>query len=74
MKDGQPFLSFGLMGGDMQPQGHVQVLTDIIDFGMNVQEADDAARWRHYRRRRADRRTVHRHRHGRDGDPASIRR
>jgi gamma-glutamyltranspeptidase/glutathione hydrolase len=48
MKDGQPFLSFGLMGGDMQPQGHVQVLTDIIDFGMNVQEADDAARWRHY--------------------------
>jgi len=47
MKDGQPFLSFGLMGGDMQPQGHVQVLTDIIDFGMNVQEADDAARWRH---------------------------
>jgi gamma-glutamyltranspeptidase len=48
MKDGVPFLSFGLMGGDMQPQGHVQVLTDIIDFGMNVQEADDAARWRHY--------------------------
>ena len=48
MKDGQPFLSFGVMGGDMQPQGHVQVLTDIIDFGMNVQEAGDAARWRHY--------------------------
>jgi gamma-glutamyltranspeptidase/glutathione hydrolase len=48
MKDGQPFMSFGLMGGDMQPQGHVQVLTDIIDFGMNIQEADDAARWRHY--------------------------
>jgi gamma-glutamyltranspeptidase/glutathione hydrolase len=48
MKDGQPFLSFGLMGGDMQPQGHVQVLTDIIDFGMNVQEANDAARWRHF--------------------------
>jgi gamma-glutamyltranspeptidase / glutathione hydrolase len=47
-KDGQPFLSFGLMGGDMQPQGHVQVLTDIIDFGMNIQEADDAARWRHF--------------------------
>lgn len=47
-KGGQPFLSFGLMGGDMQPQGHVQVLTDIIDFGMNVQEAGDAARWRHY--------------------------
>ncbi len=48
MKDGAPFMSFGLMGGDMQPQGHVQVLTDIIDFGMNVQEAGDAARWRHY--------------------------
>ncbi|HEY2035239.1 MAG TPA: gamma-glutamyltransferase family protein [Rhizomicrobium sp.] len=48
MKDGRPFMSFGLMGGDMQPQGHVQVLTNIIDFGMNVQEAGDAARWRHY--------------------------
>ena len=48
MKDGEPFLAFGLMGGDMQPQGHVQVLTDIIDFGMNVQEADDAARWHHF--------------------------
>ena len=46
-KDGKPFLAFGLMGGDMQPQGHVQVLTNIIDFGMNVQEAGDAARWRH---------------------------
>ncbi len=33
-----PFLAFGLMGGDMQPQGHVQMLTDIIDFGLNVQE------------------------------------
>lgn len=48
MKDGQPFMSFGLMGGDMQPQGHVQVVTDIIDFGMSVQEAGDAARWRHF--------------------------
>jgi gamma-glutamyltranspeptidase / glutathione hydrolase len=47
MKDGQPFLAFGLMGGDMQPQGHVQVLVDIIDYGMNVQEAGDAARWYH---------------------------
>jgi len=46
-KDGKPFMAFGLMGGDMQPQGHVQVLTNIIDFGMNVQEAGDAARWRH---------------------------
>jgi gamma-glutamyltranspeptidase / glutathione hydrolase len=47
MKDGQPFLSFGLMGGDMQCQGHAQVLTDIIDFGLNIQEAGDAARWYH---------------------------
>ncbi|WP_423824087.1 gamma-glutamyltransferase [Salinisphaera sp. SPP-AMP-43] len=47
MHDDKPFMAFGLMGGDMQPQGHVQVLTDIIDFGMNVQEAGDAARWRH---------------------------
>jgi len=48
LKDGEPFLAFGVMGGDMQPQGHVQVLTDILDFGMNVQEAGDAARWRHF--------------------------
>ena len=48
MKDGKPWLAFGVMGGDMQPQGHVQVLVNMIDFGMNVQEAGDAARWRHY--------------------------
>ena len=48
MKDGEPFLSFGVMGGGMQPQGHVQVLSNIVDFGMNVQEAGDAARYRHY--------------------------
>ncbi|MDR8390650.1 gamma-glutamyltransferase [Aliifodinibius sp. S!AR15-10] len=47
MKDGEPFMSFGVMGGGMQPQGHVQILTNIIDFGMNAQEAGDAARWRH---------------------------
>jgi len=47
MRDGAPLMSFGLMGGDMQPQGHVQVLVNIIDFGMNVQEAGDAARFRH---------------------------
>jgi gamma-glutamyltranspeptidase/glutathione hydrolase len=48
MKDGKPFMAFGVMGGDMQPQGHVQVLVNIIDFGMGVQAAGDAARWRHY--------------------------
>jgi gamma-glutamyltranspeptidase/glutathione hydrolase len=48
LEDGEPLMSFGVMGGDMQPQGHVQVLTNIIDFGMNLQEAGDAARWRHY--------------------------
>ncbi|MDP3070185.1 MAG: gamma-glutamyltransferase [Opitutaceae bacterium] len=47
MKDGQPWLAFGVMGGAMQPQGHVQVLVNQIDFGMNVQEAGDAARWVH---------------------------
>lgn len=47
-KDGEPFLSFGVMGGGMQPQGHVQVLMNIVDFGLNVQAAGDAARYRHY--------------------------
>ena len=47
MKDGKPWEAFGLMGGGMQPQGHVQVLTNQIDFGLNVQEAGDASRWQH---------------------------
>ncbi len=46
-REGEPFLSFGLMGGDMQPQGHVQILTNLIDFGMNLQEAGDAPRFYH---------------------------
>lgn len=46
-KDGKPWLSFGVMGGDMQAQGHVQIVVNLIDFGMNIQEAGDAARVRH---------------------------
>ncbi|MCP3979447.1 MAG: gamma-glutamyltransferase [bacterium] len=46
-RDGKPWLSFGVMGGDMQPQGHVQVLVNLVDFGMNLQEAGDAARFHH---------------------------
>ncbi len=47
-RDGKPWLSFGVMGGDMQAQGHVQVLCNMIDFGMDVQEAGDAPRFRHF--------------------------
>lgn len=43
----QPWLSFGLMGGGMQPQGHVQIILNLVDFGMGLQEAGDAARWEH---------------------------
>jgi gamma-glutamyltranspeptidase/glutathione hydrolase len=43
-KDGQPWVSFGVMGGDMQPQGHVQIVLNLVDFGMNLQEAGDAPR------------------------------
>ena len=46
MKDGAPWVSFGVMGGDMQAQGHAQVLANLIDFGMNIQDAGEAPRFR----------------------------
>ncbi|MFH1998646.1 MAG: gamma-glutamyltransferase [Planctomycetota bacterium] len=46
-KDNKPIFAFGVMGGAMQPQGHVQILANIIDHGMNIQQAGDAPRFRH---------------------------
>jgi gamma-glutamyltranspeptidase/glutathione hydrolase len=46
-KDGKPWFTFGVMGGDMQPQGHAQILVNMIDFGMNVQAAGEAPRIEH---------------------------
>jgi gamma-glutamyltranspeptidase/glutathione hydrolase len=46
-KDGKPWLSFGVMGGAMQPQGHAQIVMNLVDFGMNLQEAGDAPRIQH---------------------------
>ncbi|MEK9998289.1 MAG: gamma-glutamyltransferase [Cryomorphaceae bacterium] len=46
-KDGAPLMSFGVMGGDFQPQGHAQIVMNMVDYGMNVQEAGDAPRWDH---------------------------
>jgi gamma-glutamyltranspeptidase / glutathione hydrolase len=46
-KGGEPWLSFGVMGGSMQPQGHVQLLLNIVEYGMDVQEAIEATRFRH---------------------------
>ena len=46
-KDGQPWVSFGVMGGAMQPQGHVQIVMNLVDFGMTLQEAGDAPRIQH---------------------------
>ncbi len=47
LRDGRPCFSFGVMGGDMQPQGHAQVLANLIDFGMDAQEAGEAPRFCH---------------------------
>ena len=46
-KDGAPVMAFGLMGGDMQPQGHAQIVVNLVDFGMNLQEAGDVIRYHH---------------------------
>ncbi|SVD78789.1 uncharacterized protein METZ01_LOCUS431643, partial [marine metagenome] len=46
-KDGAPWMTFGLMGGSMQPQGHTQMLLNILVFGMDLQDAIDAPRFRH---------------------------
>jgi len=47
MKDGKPLMAFGVMGGYLQPQAHVQIVANMVDFGMNVQQAGDAARFVH---------------------------
>jgi len=46
-RDGKPQMAFGVMGGDMQPQGHAQIVVNVVDFGMNLQEAGDAPRFYH---------------------------
>lgn len=46
-REGKPYMSFGVMGGGFQPQGHVEILMNMIDFGMNAQEAGDAPRLDH---------------------------
>ncbi len=47
VKDGQPWLSFGVMGGDMQPQGQAQIISNMVDFGLDLQAAGDSPRWHH---------------------------
>jgi gamma-glutamyltranspeptidase/glutathione hydrolase len=47
LQKNRPFFSFGVMGGDMQPQGHAQVLVNVVDFAMDAQQAGEAGRFRH---------------------------
>jgi gamma-glutamyltranspeptidase/glutathione hydrolase len=47
VKDGKPWMSFGVMGGDMQPQGQTQIVVNRIDYGLDAQSAGDSARWHH---------------------------
>ena len=46
-RDGAPWMAFGVMGGDMQPQGQAQIMLDRIDYGLGLQEAGDSPRWHH---------------------------
>ena len=47
VRDGAPWLSFGVMGGDMQPQGQAQIISNMVDFGLDLQAAGDSPRWHH---------------------------
>jgi gamma-glutamyltranspeptidase/glutathione hydrolase len=47
VKDGKPWMSFGVMGGDMQPQGQTQIVVNRVDYGLDIQSAGDSARWHH---------------------------
>jgi gamma-glutamyltranspeptidase/glutathione hydrolase len=46
-RDGKPWMSFGVMGGDMQPQGQAQIIIDRVDYGLDIQAAGDSPRWHH---------------------------
>ena len=46
-RDGQPWLAFGVMGGDMQPQGQAQIIINMVDYGLDLQAAGDSPRWHH---------------------------
>ena len=47
-KDGEPWMAYGVMGGGMQPQGQAQIIINMVDYGLDPQEAGDAPRWQHY--------------------------